>query len=143
MIISHILASKGPVVVTTAPHRTLIEAAALLTEKGIGAVIVTSADGDVLGILSERDIIRSIAKQGAAALQDAVSKHMTAKVVSATEDTPVLVALTRMTQGRFRHMPVLRDGRLAGLISIGDVVKHRLEAMEQETQSMIDYIGTA
>jgi CBS domain-containing protein len=143
MTLSQILATKGSAVVTSAPHRTLREAVAILSEKGIGAIVITGADGDVLGILSERDIIKALARQGDPALQDAVSKHMTQKVVTATEHTSVTDAMEQMTQGRFRHMPIVHDGRLAGLISIGDVVKHRLESIEREKQSMLDYIGTA
>lgn len=143
MLLSHILATKGSAVVTSAPHRTLAEAVALLSEKGIGALVIAGGDGEVLGILSERDIIRALARGGEAALHDAVSRHMTARVVTATAQTSVIEAMTEMTNGRFRHMPIVHDGRLAGLISIGDVVKHRLEAIEQEKQSMLDYIGTA
>jgi CBS domain-containing protein len=143
MNLSHILAIKGQKVITTAPHRTLSEACAIMSEKGIGALVVTSADGGILGILSERDIIRALARQGQGVLDHAVSKFMTAKVVMATEDTTVTEAMEQMTEGRFRHMPIMQDGRLAGLISIGDVVKHRLEVIEQEKQSMLDYIGTA
>ncbi len=126
-----------------APHRTLREVVATLAEKRIGAVVVAGADGELLGILSERDIIKALASGGEAVLHDAVSKHMTSHVVTGTEQTSVTEAMSQMTTGRFRHMPILHEGRLAGLISIGDVVKHRLEAIEQEKQSMIDYIGTA
>ncbi|UDL94710.1 MULTISPECIES: CBS domain-containing protein [Lichenihabitans] len=143
MNLSHILANKGQAVITTAPHRTLGEACTVLSEKGIGALVVTSADREVLGILSERDIIRALAKHGSAVLDQAVSAFMTAKVVTATEHTSVTAAMEQMTDGRFRHMPIVNEGRLSGLISIGDVVKHRLELIEHEKQSMIDYIGTA
>ena len=143
MTLSQILAAKGTDVTTAAPHRTLGEVAALLSDKRIGAVVITSADGEVLGILSERDIVRALAARGGEALGDAASRHMTSKLVTATEDMSVDDAMSRMTDGRFRHMPVIREGRLAGLISIGDVVKHRLETIEREKQSMLDYIGVA
>lgn len=143
MMLSQILAIKGTDVTTAAPHRTLGEIVAVLGEKRIGAVVITSGDGEVLGILSERDIIRALAAQGRDALGDAASKHMTSKLVTATEDMSVDDAMSRMTEGRFRHMPVIQHGRLAGLISIGDVVKHRLETIEKEKQSMLDYIGVA
>lgn len=143
MKISSILDAKGGNVVTSAPHRTLGEVVAVLAEKSIGAVVVVSGDGEVLGILSERDVIRALARGGAVALNDAASKHMTSKVVTAKRDTSVIEAMTGMTNGRFRHLPVVENGRLAGLISIGDVVKHRLEDIEREKQSIIDYIGTA
>ncbi len=143
MNLSAILDTKGATVVTSAPHRTLGEVVAVLGEKRIGALVIVSADGEVLGMMSERDVIRALAQKGEAALQDAVSKHMTAKVVTARRDMTVHEAMSRMTNGRFRHMPVVEDGRLTGMISIGDVVKHRLEEMETEKQSILDYIGTA
>ncbi|MBV8567686.1 MAG: CBS domain-containing protein [Methylobacteriaceae bacterium] len=143
MTVGRILAVKGHDVVTTQPHRTLAEIARVLADKGIGAVIVTGADGSVLGILSERDIIRALARGGTAALGDAVSRHMTAKVVTATEDTSVVSVMEDMTEGRFRHVPVLKAGKLHGLVSIGDVVKHRLAEVEGEHQALREYIATA
>ena len=140
MLLSHILDTKGRAVITAPPHRTLGEIVALLHDKRIGAVVVTGADDAVLGILSERDVIRALARGGEGALGDAASRHMTGKVVTAGEDTTVEDAMARMTEGRFRHMPVIADGRLAGLVSIGDVVKHRLDLAERERRSMIDYI---
>ncbi len=143
MSVTHILAAKGSGVVTTAPHRTMGEVVAVLAEKRIGAVVVVSADGAVLGMLSERDVIRALAGGGEAMLHDAVSKHMTARVVTAGPDMTVEDAMSRMTLGRFRHLPVVDAEKLVGMISIGDVVKHRLEDIEREKQSMLDYIGTA
>lgn len=143
MYLSAILDSKGTNVITSAPHRTLGETVTLLSEKRIGAVAVVSGDGEVLGMISERDVIRALAEKGEAALQDAVSKHMTNRVVLATRDMTVDEAMSQMTNGRFRHMPVVENGRLAGMISIGDVVKYRLEDIEREKQSILDYIGTA
>lgn len=143
MTLSGILSGKGRDVVTTAPHRTLREIVRMLSEKGIGAVVVTGADGEVLGIFSERDLVRALAKLGTEVLDDAVSRHMTARVITATDDMGVLEAMERMTQGRFRHIPVVENGRLTGLVSIGDVVKHRIAEIEQERQAMLDYIGTA
>ncbi len=143
MLLSQILDIKGRSVITAPPHRTLGEIVALLHDRRIGAVVVTGADDAVLGILSERDVIRALARQGEGALGDAASRHMTGKVVTATEDMTVEDAMGRMTEGRFRHMPVISDGRLTGLISIGDVVKHRLDLAEQERRSIIDYIQAA
>lgn len=143
MQLSDILAAKGRAVVTTAPDRVLSEVVALLHGKRIGAVVVVGTDEAVLGILSERDVIRALARGGADALGDAASKHMTGKVVTATEDMGIEDAMARMTEGRFRHVPVVHDGRLAGLISIGDVVKHRLDLIEQEKRSILDYIQAA
>jgi CBS domain-containing protein len=143
MTLSRILLKKGRDVVTTAPHRTLGEVVAILNEKGIGAVVVAGADGAVLGIFTERDMVRALGRHGRAVLDDAVSRHMTARVVTATEAMPVLEAMERMTDGRFRHIPVVENGQLAGLVSIGDVVKHRIAEIETERRAMLEYIATA
>ena len=143
MSLSLILSQKGRDVVTSAPHRTVREVAQTLHEKSIGAVVVTGADGIVLGIFSERDVVRALARAGVAALDESVSKHMTSRVVTASEDMSVHELMERMTEGRFRHIPVVRQGRLTGLVSIGDLVKHRIEEIETERQAMLDYIGTA
>ena len=143
MNVARILATKGKVVHTIAPHRTLLEAARSLGEKRIGALIVTSADGSILGILSERDIVRALIA-GAGALDDAVSKHMTADVVMCRVSTSLQEVMEQMTHGRFRHVPVLDEsGHLAGMVSIGDAVKLRLSEMEAESRAMRDYIATA
>jgi CBS domain-containing protein len=143
MTIARILAEKGRNVSTTQPHRTLSETLTILTEKNIGAVVVADAEGRVLGILSERDIVRALGKNGASVLNDAVSKHMTSRVMTTTEKETVSSAMEQMTQHRFRHLPVLKDGRLAGLVSIGDLVKYRLAEMELQHQAMKEYIATA
>jgi len=143
MSVALILATKGHDVTTTQPHRTMQEAAALLAEKGIGAVIVTGGDNEVLGILSERDIVRAIGRHGVGALQDSVSKYMTSKVVTAQMDEAVDHLMEQMTAGRFRHLPVIQNGKLAGVVSIGDVVKFRIDAIESEHRALRDYIATA
>ncbi|VTZ49204.1 putative signal transduction protein with CBS domains [Methylocella tundrae] len=143
MTIARILAEKGRNVSTTQPHRTLSEALEVLTAKNIGALVVSDAEGRVLGILSERDIVRAIGRAGASALNDVVSKHMTARVTTTTDSECVVAALEKMTKQRFRHLPVVMDGTLAGLVSIGDLVKYRLEEMERQTQAMKEYIATA
>jgi CBS domain-containing protein len=143
MSVAQILRGKGRDIVVTQPHRTLMEAAQLLAEKGIGAVVVSDASRSVLGILSERDIIRAIARNGAGALDQAVSKYMTQKVFTVTEDTPVDAVMETMTNGRFRHVPVTADGQLIGIVSIGDVVKHHVNEIESEHQALKDYIATA
>ena len=143
MTVARILAEKGRSVVTVEPQRTLDEAIHLLAEKRIGAVVVSDSEGAVLGILSERDIMRALARQGAAALDALVSEHMTADVVTCARDASVEDVMHLMTDGRFRHVPVLEGGRLAGLISIGDVVKRRIAAVEAEHQAMRDYITMA
>jgi len=143
MTVARILAAKGKDVVTTQPHRTLAEAAALLTARNIGAAVVTDAQGRVLGMLSERDILHAVGKGGAAALDNAVSKHMTALVVTTQENECVDRAMEKMTVRRCRHLPVVVDERLVGIVSIGDVVKYRLEQLEHEHQALREYIATA
>ncbi len=143
MTVARILSSKGRDVVTVAPHRTLSEILRILNDKRIGAVVVGGADGEVLGIFSERDLVRALGRDGTEVLEQAVSRHMTSRVVTATGDMTVNQAMERMTEGRFRHIPVVEHGRLVGLVSIGDVVKYRIAEIEEERQAMLDYIGTA
>lgn len=139
MTVARILSAKGRDVATIQPHRTLSEAVSQLAERRIGAVVVTGADNRVLGILSERDIVRALAA-GPQILQDPVSRYMTAKVVTCTADTLVVDAMEEMTDGRFRHLPVVEDGRLCGIISIGDVVKYRLAEIQHESEQLRGYI---
>lgn len=137
MLVQQILASKGDLgVITVAPGTTVQEVAALLSSKRIGAVIV-SADGKAAkGIVSERDIVRELGKRGAACLGDKVESLMTAKIVSCTRSEGTDAVLGRMTDGRFRHMPVIEDGQMVGLISIGDVVKARLMELAAEKDAL-------
>ena len=143
MTVSRILAIKGRDVITTQPHRTLGEVAQLLSDKGIGALIVTDNTGAVLGIVSERDVVRAVASRGPSSLDEAVSAYMTVKVVTVRETSTINGLMQQMTAGRFRHVPVVENGRLVGLVSIGDVVKHRLEEYESEQKALKDYIATA
>jgi CBS domain-containing protein len=143
MNVAAILAAKGRDVATIPPHRTLREAAQMLGERRIGAVVVTGASNEVLGILSERDIVRAVGLTGATCLDDSVSRHMTAKVVTCSEAMDLNDLMEAMTAGRFRHMPVVEDGRLGGIISIGDVVKHRVAVIEADARAMRDYIAMA
>jgi CBS domain-containing protein len=143
MTVARILAAKGHDVVVTQPNRSLTEVANILRERGIGALVVTNADDEVLGIISERDLVRAIAEHGAAALESPLSRHMTAKVVTVDENASIETVMDMMTEGRFRHVPVVKNGRLAGLVSIGDVVKHRIAVIETEHQALREYIATA
>jgi CBS domain-containing protein len=143
MKVAHILSEKGRDVFTTQPHRTLREVVELLAAKGVGAVVVSDAALSVLGILSERDVVRVIARNGAAALDDAVSRHMTPKVVTVTADDTIDHVMQTMTAGRFRHLPVVENGRLVGIISIGDVIKRHVDALDHERQALREYIATA
>ena len=140
MNVAHVLAVKGHTVVTVQPHRTLLEVAGILTEHRIGATVVAGNDSRILGIVSERDIVKAIARHGRAALDDAVSKHMTEKVVTCDEDAMMNDIMDIMTAGKFRHLPVIKHGQLTGIISIGDVVKYRIDAMESEQDAMRSYI---
>jgi CBS domain-containing protein len=143
MTISIILASKGREVVTIAPSASLASAVGLLVEKRIGAVLILDADRRVVGILSERDVVRALAERGAGALEEPVSQTMTRKVSTCNENESVLNIMERMTEGRSRHVPVVDQGELVGIVSIGDVVKHRLHEMERDSTAMHDYILTA
>ena len=143
MNVEQLLGGKGHDVISVQPHRTLAEAIRTLSEKRIGAVVVMGADGALVGILSERDIIRALGELGGAALESAVSRSMTSKVVTCRPQTSVDELMEIMTTGRFRHVPVVENGRVAGLVSIGDVVKHRVAAIEAESQAMRDYIAMA
>jgi CBS domain-containing protein len=143
MTVARILDDKGRDVFTTQPHRTLKEVVELLAEKGVGAVVVSDASLKVLGILSERDVVRVIARHGAPALEDPVSRHMTPKVITVTREDTIEHVMQTMTSARFRHLPVVEDGRLVGLISIGDVVKRHVNALDSERQALREYITTA
>ena len=143
MTVARILAEKGSAVVTVSPERTLDEAIHLLADKSIGALVVTDADGSVAGIISERDIMRVLARHGGASFDEPVSAHMTRKVVTCTRTTTIEDVMATMTNGRFRHVPVCEDGKLVGMVSIGDVVKRRIATVEAEHQAMRDYITRA
>jgi len=143
MNVAQILAVKGRDVVITQPHRTLAEACHILNEKAIGAIIVVGAQNDVLGILSERDIVRAVARSGADVLNHPVSRYMTHKVMTADLDATIDDLMDQMTQGRFRHLPIVHQQKLVGIVSIGDVVKHRVAQIETEHRAMRDYIASA
>jgi len=144
MTVKAILSRKGNDVITIEPTVTLSVAVNILAEHRIGAlVVVAGADEQVAGILSERDIVRALAQRGPGALQEAVGQVMTRRVVTCTESDTVAALMERMTQGKFRHLPVVERGKLVGLVSIGDVVKHRLGEMEHESNALREYILTA
>jgi len=143
MTVSIILAAKGREVVSVEPNATLTSVVALLAERRIGAALVLGVDLRIVGIVSERDIVRALAERGAAALDDPVSRFMTRKFSTCTEGETMSSIMERMTEGKFRHLPVVDQGRVVGIISIGDVVKHRLQEMERDSAAMRDYILTA
>lgn len=142
-MVSSLLQAKGRDVLTTTADRSLADAVATLAEKRIGALIVVGEAGEVAGIISERDVVRALARGGASALADPVRAHMTAKVTTCLESTHVRDIMELMTAGKFRHVPVLEDGRLVGVVSIGDVVKARLNEAETEAEEMRNYIHAA
>jgi CBS domain-containing protein len=143
MTVGIILARKGREVVTIDLGATLGDAARLLAERRIGAALILGADHRIAGIISERDVVRGLAEGGVAALDLPVSRTMTRKVETCNEGEAVSSIMERMTTGKFRHMPVVDQGRLVGIISIGDVVKHRVHEMEHESRALRDYIQTA
>lgn len=140
MTVAVILTRKGRDVVTTTPDSRMSTVCELLETKGIGAVVISHGGERVDGIFSERDFVRAIARQGAAALERPVKDYMTKNVVTCSPEDTVVDVMRRMTAGKFRHMPVVEDGRLAGIISIGDVVKHRIAEAEAEALAMREYI---
>jgi len=143
MNVKTILSLKGSQVTTIEPHATLEAAVAMLAKHRIGALVVLGADQRVIGILSERDIVRTLAELGASALTTPLAQVMTRKVVTCSEAETVGGVMERMTTGKFRHVPVLEQDRLVGIVSIGDIVKHRLSEIEHESAALRDYIQTA
>lgn len=143
MTVKSILLSKGRDVTSTEPTATLESAIALLAQRRIGALVVLGPERRVIGILSERDIVRVLAEQGPAALSAQIAQVMTRKVSTCSESDTVSALMEQMTAGKFRHVPVIDRERLVGIISIGDVVKHRLGEMERESEALRDYIQTA
>ena len=143
MTVRAILDLKGSDVTTIAPDKTLGEAASLLSQHKIGALVVTGADRRVTGILSERDIVRAVSAGGGAALDEKIASRMTREVITCGPQDTIAELMSRMTAGRFRHLPVVENSRLVGIVSIGDVVKYRLAEMERESSALRDYIMTA
>jgi CBS domain-containing protein len=143
MTVKAILSAKSSEVVTIEPTAKLSAAARVLASRKIGALVVTGADRRVVGIVSERDIVHELAAHGAQSLDLPLTDVMTREVVTCRLADTVHSVMERMTAGKFRHLPVVEQGRLAGIVSIGDVVKHRLEDMEREQSAMRDYIQTA
>jgi len=144
MTVATILAEKGREVAVTAPSETLRGAANQLAERKIGALVVVEDDNRIVGIISERDIVRAIAEQGADALQTPVEATMTREVVTCVDEETINDVMARMSQRRFRHLPVANmRGRLDGIISIGDVVKRRIMQVELEAEELRSYISSA
>jgi CBS domain-containing protein len=142
MTVRAILDTKGHHVQSVEPGAKLADAIKLLSQRRIGAVLVLS-QGRIEGILSERDIVRVLGERGAFVLDEPVSSVMTRKVVSCREKDTVSEMMEVMTNGKFRHLPVVEDGRVVGLISIGDIVKWRVGEYEREQEALREYIKTA
>ena len=143
MTVKAILSAKGGNVFTIEPTATVGAAAKFLAVRRIGALVVTGPEQRVVGIVSERDIVHVIAARGEHALEVPLTEIMTRKVVTCAPSDTISSIMELMTAGKFRHVPVVEQGRLTGIISIGDVVKHRLMEMEREQNALRDYIQTA
>jgi CBS domain-containing protein len=143
MHVASILNDKGNAVVTVGPRQSVRDAITLMAAKRIGALVVVGVEGRVLGMFSERDVVRLMAEKGAAALGDELSRHMTSPVFSCTAATSIDEIMHLMTTRKFRHVPVVENGALTGLVSIGDVVKFRLAEIEIEHRAMREYIASA
>ncbi len=142
MNVAAILKSKGRAVATAKLETTLLEISQKLAQKKIGAIIIVGEAGKLSGIISERDVIRAIAEHGPAALDQPVSKVMTKAVISCTETSVLDELMELMTKGRFRHLPVIEDDKLVGIVSIGDVVKNHIAEVEMEVTAMRGYLAT-
>jgi CBS domain-containing protein len=142
MTVRSILDTKGHQILNVAPDVKLSAAIKVLGDHKIGAVLVMN-QGRLEGILSERDIVRELGERGARILEEPVSAVMTRKVVSCRESDTVSAIMEMMTIGKFRHLPVVEDGKVVGLISIGDIVKRRVQEYEAEQEALRDYIKTA
>lgn len=143
MAVVHILKQKGSDVVTVKPTDTVQTIVDLLARHRIGAVVVVDPKGDIAGIVSERDVVRAMAGNASAVIGKTAADIMTSKVRTCSPGDTEADLMSLMTEHRIRHLPVVANGRLAGMISIGDVVKHRIETMEREAEEMKSYIASA
>lgn len=141
MTVRAILSQKGGAVMSIAPTATVADAVKLLAEHRIGAVPVTDTSG-VVGIFSERDVIYCLAREGATALAKSVGDVMTSPAITVETDAPVMSALAKMSKRRIRHLPVVEDGAMVGFVSIGDLVKFRIDRIESEAAALRDYIAS-
>lgn len=143
MNVAAILAQKGRDVITIPPHASMIEASHVLAEHRIGAVVVAGAGGEVVGVFSERDLARAVARDGAGVLERPVSAVMTRSLVTADSSTHVNTMMEIMTEKRVRHVIIVDNGELAGFVSIGDVVKRQIQSAQAEAEALKAYIETA
>jgi CBS domain-containing protein len=141
MLIAQVIRGKGAVVHTLAANATLEDAARELNEKRVGALVVMDTEGAIIGVFSERDLVREVARGGAKALKDSVVNAMSREVFTAHTEETIDDCLSRMTDRRVRHLPVVDEVRLVGIVSIGDLVKHRIALAEAESAAMQAYIA--
>ncbi len=141
MLVRHIVSVSGAGVATARPDSTIADAARLLKERNVGALVITTEDGRLAGILSERDLVRGLPDHGADLLALKVKDRMTSEVTTCTPDDRVDDIMKLMTEGRFRHLPVVEGSKVVGIVSIGDVVKSRLEELESEATTLRQYIA--
>jgi CBS domain-containing protein len=142
MLVKQIFKQKDRRIITVQPGDTVAAAAEVLKRENIGALMVTGPSGELAGILSERDIVRAMPKHGPDLFSLTAEQLMTRNVITCSSEDRVHDLMKKMTAGRFRHLPVVDDGNLTGIISIGDVVKNRLEELEAETSQLRDYIAS-
>ncbi len=143
MRVRDVLASKGSAVATIGPAGSVTELVASLAERNVGALVVVDEAGALVGIISERDVARALHSHGVAALQLTVTDLMTTSVQTCAPGDEVRTLARTMTEGRFRHMPVLDGGALAGIVSMGDIVKNRIDELETEHDQLMGYISSA
>ncbi len=141
MTVAAILKHKDPAIASVTPETSIADVTTILSSRRIGAVLVRSADGTLAGIVSERDIVHCLARDGAGALDLTAGQMMTRAVETATPKTTVEEALAMMTKGRFRHLPVMEHSELVGIVSIGDVVKARQDQQAHEVDSLRAYVA--
>jgi CBS domain-containing protein len=141
MLIAHVIREKGAAVHTLPAEATLEQAAKELLARKVGALVVLDREGAVIGVFSERDLVREVARRGGSALSTAVGDAMSREVITARGDESIDDCLARMTDRRVRHLPVVEEVRLIGIVSIGDLVKHRIAAAEAESAAMQAYIA--
>ena len=139
--VKSILDTKGRAVVTVGPETTLLEAAAILAENRIGALVIGAFGGTISGIFTERDVVKAVAKYGRSSLDQPIAEIMSFNIVRCSEESTVDEVMEMMTQRRFRHVPVEDKGKLSGIISIGDVVKAHIREIELEAEQIKAYIA--
>jgi CBS domain-containing protein len=143
MKLAELIKGKSPEIVKIRANSTIAEAANTIAQHKIGALLVDDEGGAIVGILSERDIVRAVAHDGGTALKRKARDYMTEKVITCGLHDTINDLMQKMSGGRFRHLPIVEDGKLVGIISIGDVVKRRIAEIEQEADSIREYIATA